>query len=81
VSHRIVWSGWSFWLMIQNDQPFLDALTLGLTALITWAVAGLGLRPAHVTGRPRSRQTAWVVPGPEASLAIELGRGAFGGLT
>jgi hypothetical protein len=52
VSHRIVWSGWSLWLMTQASHPFLDGLTLGLTALITSAVAGLGLSPTHPAPGP-----------------------------
>jgi len=29
VSHRIVWSRWSFWLMIQNDQARLETNASG----------------------------------------------------
>jgi hypothetical protein len=52
--HRIVWSACPFWSISQNVQPFLDALTPGLTALITSAVAGLGLRPTHPEPGPET---------------------------
>jgi len=52
VTHRIVWSGWSFWLINQNDQPLRAGDTAGLTALITSAVAGLGLSLVHPAPGP-----------------------------
>lgn len=52
VFHRIVWSGWSFWLISQNDQPLRAGDTAGLTALITSAVAGLGLSLVHPAPGP-----------------------------
>ena len=52
--HRIVWSACPFWSISQNVQPFLDALTPGLTALITSAVAGLGLRPTNPEPGPET---------------------------
>jgi hypothetical protein len=52
VTHRIVWSGWSSWLINQDDQPLRAGDTAGLTALITSAIAGLGLSPGTSGARP-----------------------------